>query len=157
MTVAYRPSVLVRLRMTFDPSYIAPPSENPEPGSSTEQPRAITQAPGTPAVITQRRTEAGLVQEVVLQPISASIERPPVREAGKFSLEFLYRDLPIDPRIFSSITADVYMGSVTAANSAAGLAGRYVVGTNPAVVPLVDENLAFVGIVDRVSMSHSDT
>ena len=157
MTVAYRPSVLVRLRMTFDPSYIAPPSENPEPVSSTEQPRAITQAPGTPAVITQRRTEAGLVQEVVLQPIGASIERPPVREAGKFSLEFLYRDLPIDPRIFSSITADVYMGSVSAANSAAGLAGRYVGGTNPAVVPLVDENLAFVGIVDKVSMSHSDT
>ena len=157
MTVAYRPSVLVRLRMTFDPSYIAPPSENPEPQSSTDSPRAITQAPGTPAVITQRRTEAGLVQEVVLQPISASIERPPVREAGKFSLEFLYRDLPIDPRIFSSITADVYMGSVSAANSAAGLAGRYVGGTNPAVVPLVDENLAFVGIVDKVSMSHSDT
>jgi len=157
MTVAYRPSVLVRLRMTFDPSYIAPPSDNPPPVSSTEQPRAITQAPGTPAVITQRRTEAGLVQEVVLQPISASIERPPVREAGKFSLEFLYRDLPIDPRIFSSITADVYMGSVSAANSAAGLAGRYVGGTNPAVVPLVDENLAFVGIVDKVSMSHSDT
>lgn len=157
MTVAYRPSVLVRLRMTFDPSYIAPPSDNPEPVFSTEQPRAITQAPGTPAVITQRRTEAGLVQEVVLQPISASIERPPVREAGKFSLEFLYRDLPIDPRIFSSITADVYMGSVSAASSAAGLAGRYVGGTNPAVVPLVDENLAFVGIVDKVSMSHSDT
>jgi len=157
MTVAYRPSVLVRLRMTFDPSYIAPPSSNPEPQSSTDSPRAITQAPGTPAVITQRRTEAGLVQEVVLQPISASIERPPVREAGKFSLEFLYRDLPIDPRIFSSITADVYMGSVSAANSAAGLAGRYVGGTNPAVVPLVDENLAFVGIVDKVSMSHSDT
>jgi len=157
MTVAYRPSVLVRLRMTFDPSYIAPPSENPDPVSSTEQPRAITQAPGTPAVITQRRTDAGLVQEVVLQPISASIERPPVREAGKFSLEFLYRDLPIDPRIFSSITADVYMGSVSASSSAAGLAGRYVNGTNPAVVPLVDENLAFVGIVDKVSMSHSDT
>jgi hypothetical protein len=143
--------------MTFDPSYIAPPGDNPAPVSSTEQPRAITQAPGTPAVITQRRTEAGLVQEVVLQPISASIERPPVREAGKFSLEFLYRDLPIDPRIFSSITADVYMGSVTAANSAAGLAGRYVGGSNPAVVSLVDENLAFVGIVDKVSMSHSDT
>lgn len=157
MTVAYRPSVLVRLRMTFDPSYIAPPSSNPEPQSSTDAPRAVTQAPGTPAVITQRRTEAGLVQEVVLQPISASIERPPVREAGKFSLEFLYRDLPIDPRIFSSITADVYMGSVSAANSAAGLAGRYVGGSNPAVVPLVDENLAFVGIVDKVSMSHSDT
>ena len=157
MTVAYRPSVLVRLRMTFDPAYIAPPSDNPEATSSTEAPRAIVQPPGTPAVITQRRTEAGLVQEVVLQPISASVELPPVRESGRFSLEFLYRDLPIDPRIFSSITADVYMGSVSAANSAAGLAGRYVGGTNPAVVPLVDENLAFVGIVDKVAMNHSDT
>lgn len=154
-TPVYRPSCLVRLRMTFDPAYIT--AENPEPTSSTEAPRAIVQQPGTPAIITQRNTAAGLVQEVVLQPLSASVELAQVRDTGRFSLEFLYRDLPIDPRIFSSITADIYMGSVAASDSAAGLQARYVGGRNPAVVPLVDENLALVGIVDKVAMNHSDT
>jgi len=154
-TPVYRPSCLVRLRMTFDSAYIT--TENPTATSSTELPRAIVQQPGTPAIITQRNTAAGLVQEVVLQPLTASVELAQVRETGRFSLEFLYRDLPIDPRIFSSITADIYMGSVSASDSAAGLQSRYVGGRNPALVPLTDENLTLVGIVDKVAMNHSDT
>ena len=154
-TPVYRPSCLVRLRMTFDSAYIT--AETPTATSSTELPRAIVQQPGTPAIITQRNTAAGLVQEVVLQPLTASVELAQVRETGRFSLEFLYRDLPIDPRIFSSITADIYMGSVSASDSAAGLQSRYVGGRNPALVPLTDENLTLVGIVDKVAMNHSDT
>lgn len=150
----YRPSCLVRLNARFDTAYLS--ATDPASTSSLEQPRAVTQAPSTsPSTLTGAQND-GLTEQIVARPISATVEVPSPREAGRFSLEFLYRDMPIDPRMFSAIACEVYLGSVSADSSAQGLAtpNGYSLSTNPAVVKMTDDNLAIVGIVDEVRVRH---
>ena len=148
----YRPSCLVRLDARFDTAYL--PATDPQGSTSLEAPRAVVQQAGNTSALTGAKND-GLTEQMVVRPISASVEVPSPREAGRFSLEFLYRDLPIDPRMFSSLTAKVYMGGVSADKSAQGIGGQgYSLGDNPALVALTDDNLVVLGIVDEVRVRH---
>jgi len=148
----YRPSCLVRLNARFDTAYL--PATDAPSSTSLEQPRAEVQQAGNTLALTGAKND-GLTEQMVVRPISASVEVPSPREAGRFSLEFLYRDFPVDPRMFSAIACEVYLGGVSADKSAQGIGGQgYGLANNPALVSLSDENLAVVGIVDEVRVRH---
>lgn len=148
----YRPSCLVRLNARFDTAYL--PATNPPGQTSLGAPRAEVQQAGNTSSLTGTNND-GLTEQIIVRPISASVEVPSPREAGRFSLEFLYRDFPVDPRMFSAIACEVYLGGVSADKSAQGIAGQgYALTNNPALVSLTDENLVVVGIVDEVTVRH---
>jgi len=148
----YRPSCLVKLNARFDTAYL--PATDPPGTTSLQQPRAVVQPAGNTSAITGAKND-GLTEQIVVRPISASVEVPSPREAGRFSLEFLYRDFPVDPRMFSAIACEVYLGGVSADKSAQGIGGQgYSLSDNPALVSLTDENLVVVGIVDEVRVRH---
>jgi hypothetical protein len=148
----YRPSCLVKLNARFDTAYL--PATDPPGTTSLQQPRAEVQQAGNTTALTGAKND-GLTEQIVVRPISASVEVPSPREAGRFSLEFLYRDFPVDPRMFSAIACEVYLGGVSADKSAQGIGGQgYGLGNNPALVSLTDENLVVVGIVDEVRVRH---
>ena len=148
----YRPSCLVRLNARFDTAYL--PATDPPGSSSLQQPRAVVQQAGNSSALTGAKND-GLTEQMVVRPISASVEVPSPREAGRFSLEFLYRDFPIDPRMFKAIGCEVYLSGVSADKSAQGIGGQgYSLTNNPALVSLTDDNLAVVGIVDEVRVRH---
>jgi hypothetical protein len=148
----YRPSCLVKLNARFDTAYL--PATDPPGTTSLQQPRAEVQQAGNTTALTGAKND-GLTEQIVVRPISASVEVPSPREAGRFSLEFLYRDFPVDPRMFSAIACEVYLGGVSADKSAQGIGGQgYSLGNNPALVSLTDENLVVMGIVDEVRVRH---
>jgi hypothetical protein len=148
----YRPSCLVKLNARFDTAYL--PATDPPGTTSLQQPRAEVQQAGNTTALTGAKND-GLTEQIVVRPISASVEVPSPREAGRFSLEFLYRDFPVDPRMFSAIACEVYLGGVSADKSAQGIGGQgYSLGNSPALVSLTDENLVVVGIVDEVRVRH---
>lgn len=57
-------------------------------------------------------------------PIKGSFSLPGVRQAGRFDLEFDYRDLPIDCRVARAVGVEIHIGTVSDDDYAAGMAGR---------------------------------
>lgn len=58
------------------------------------------------------------------QPILASVTMPSPRQAATFSMEFDFRDLPIDPRLVRAVGVEVHLGTVSDDDYAAGMSGR---------------------------------
>ena len=57
-------------------------------------------------------------------PISATWELPGLRQAGRFSLQFDFRDAPIDPRVVRGIGVQIHAGTVSAEDYGRGIAGK---------------------------------
>jgi hypothetical protein len=147
----YRPSCVAVLGMRFDTAYTR--ASDPTPTSSLDGP--------VPAGVSPLNTEALFVQEdaqaqtrkVVVNVLSATVELPTPREAARFALSFNWQDLPIDPRLFTAMRADIYLGTRSAEQVARALRGDYT-GDYPAVVPLTSNNRLLLGLVDTVSVEH---
>lgn len=93
---------------------------------------------------------------VALVPRMASTELSSYRQAGKFSLSFSWRDLPIDPRAIRAIGVELYVGTVTANDFARGHKGEKDNGRLASQVLLTPENLVLVGVVDNHSVAHTN-
>ena len=124
----YYPSVMANIRMTFDTSLkiIAPPP----PKSVEDAVSRIAKALSLPSLPSIPETEALIVSTGSALnasfvsgrvPKSATISLPGHRPAGTFSLTFDYSDLPIDPRTVKGAAVDIFLGTVTATNFAAGM------------------------------------
>lgn len=96
-------------------------------------------------------------------PKSATIELPGYRPAGKFTLTFDFRDLPIDPRIIRQAAIEIHLGTVSHENFAEGM-------RNPGTRPLpsilqtkdskgqTDETtLILCGLADTWNATHSSS
>jgi hypothetical protein len=88
-------------------------------GGEEETPPQVT---GTPQEQEQSADQLTHVLAGIV-PRSASVDRNGVREADTLSADFKYADLPLDPRTIRSCAVECYMGSVSAEDFAAGLAG----------------------------------
>lgn len=60
---------------------------------------------------------------IALQPKTASLGLNGIRTADTLSLELKYEDIPIDPRTIQSCSAELFLGTVTAEDFAAGIQG----------------------------------
>jgi hypothetical protein len=121
MADLWYPSTVVNIRLRFDETFKV--SETPEPGvqggDETDQVDP-TAKPVLRPLITQTGTDnLSFVMNRV--PKSAQVELPGYRQAGKFSLEFDWRELPIDPRLIRSAAVEIFMGAVSASDFASGM------------------------------------
>lgn len=96
-------------------------------------------------------------------PLKARVELAGYRQAGKFSLTFDYRDLPIDPRLVRSIGVRIYMDTVSAKDFADGIAlnipererqSQMLSVKRASFITPTAENLVMAGVVDNWSVAH---
>lgn len=169
------PSCVVNLRLRFDEAFrvIDVPAPGPQGGDPAAfQVPAITAARGLGGdhsafrgslrpLITQTGTDnLSFVMDRV--PKSASVELPGYRQAGKFSLELDWRELPIDPRLVRSCGVEIYLGTVSPEDFASGMLTvdstgrrRSIMRTSGADGSPRDDLMALAGIVDTWSTTQS--
>lgn len=164
---AYYPSCMVNLRIRFDENLTV----NPQifPSASVDEtlaaPVGAVRSQGGPKLISYSTpTEASQVAGRI--PISAHVELPAYRQAGKFRLTFDYNDLPIDPRIVRSLGVTIYLDTVNGTDFADALGRPPQPGVNGAMMrpssklsilqPTL-ENCALQGLADNWHVVHTAT
>ena len=102
-------------------------------------------------------------------PLRASLSINGIRSASTLSLEIPFSDLPVEPRMVRGVAVDFYLGTVTASDFAAGLAGQTRVSADGNTEPLnlipteykdglqrQRTNLRFSGWVDEWEVSWTE-
>jgi len=180
----FYPSCVVNFRLRFDEAFKVD-EPIPEPGPQDGDPAATSRSQ-QPVVggkqvrgITHGRRVVKVPRPLITQqgdsnmsfisnrvPISAQVELPGYRQAGKFSLELDWRELPIDPRLVRSAAVEVYMGTVSPENFSAGMAGVEQDGSRRSVLKTTsagmrgtprDDLMVIAGVVDTWFVSHGET
>ncbi len=119
------PGCLVNLRLRFDELLTTARMATPEERATLAA--EFNVPPATVEPFVKRIPVLGEDSETVLLnivPLSASVEIPTPRKAGKFSITLDFRDLPIDPRVARAVGVTVMMGVVPASEAAAGYVGN---------------------------------
>ena len=156
--VGFYPSMAVNLRLRLDSTYN---SAGKDPAGVEIDTLATTptqgggQAPLRPAML--GGTADKLSRLLTIVPKAASIELAGYRQAGKWNLTLLYKDLPLDPRMIRAIGVEIYAGAVSAANFQTGLfeqvkpgqPRKSVVDTAAKNGLLNPDNLVLVGVADE--------
>lgn len=165
----YRPSVVVNFKLRFDDRLTLSPSPTPE--TLDERLRAPANqaalAKPEPLISTPVGIPPGADTRfswvMARVPESCSVEKPGYRQAGKFSIELDFRDLPIDPRTVRAAAVEIHIGSVSADNFAKGIRGRDPQGRLLSVLQTRDESgqpnehtLRMVGTVDQWEVTHGE-
>lgn len=89
-------------------------------------------------------------------PLKGDVQLPGYRQAGQFSFDFNFVDLPIDPRTVRSCALDIYMGTVEASRFAQGMRSPEPDGSLASIIGKTPESLLLTGIVDDWSVEHGE-
>lgn len=155
--------MVVDVRLKFDEALHLQPAVTPQTvQQAVERPPAAGGLPAGAPLLT-RRGEQNVSYIFGRIPKSASVELPGYRQAGQFSCEFDFRDLPIDPRTVRAASVEIHLGAVADADFAAGMvetpAGRSrrsVLRTRDGDGPNLS-TLRLVGLVDEWGVNHDET
>jgi hypothetical protein len=161
----YFPSCVVRLIIRLEESFQPESSTMPDPASVDNAVWAPTTQALLPSANTLPNFMTGARDALTFQvdrvPKVASIELPGYRIAGKFSMTFDYRDLPLDPRQIRAIGVQIHLGAVTGKNFAAGITAPLALGGRSSVLQIQDvggqpdpATLLQVGTVDDLCYKH---
>lgn len=164
----YYPSCVVNLRLRFDEALVFNAKGAAAFSYTSEEVLKFALTGDEPTDIPlflQKGRDDGATFVNGRIPTKASVELPAYREAGKFSLTFDYRDLPIDPRMVRSCGVEIYLDAVPPENFGQGVTAhtpsqgeRVSMLTKRArasqLLQSVD-NLALVGTVDSWQVEHS--
>lgn len=100
-------------------------------------------------------TQDGRTLGIDLIPISASVMRNGLMEAGEATIVFDFRTAPIDPRVLRSVFLDLVIGTVSAEDFELGVLGGEIDGDPLSLVSRIDgqetrvgSTTRFVGFVD---------
>jgi hypothetical protein len=162
MSGAYRPSCVVNLRLVFDESLHVRTLGPPLPTTGVPD---VAVGP-VPLIAPQHDAAGHPTASFILGrvPIKANIELPGYRQAGQFSFDLPFRDLPIDPRTVRAAAVDVHLGAISDDDFAEGMVGPAVDGWRPSILrtrtadnePNPD-TLLMVGTVDEWNVQHDDS
>jgi hypothetical protein len=129
------------------------------PGDTIEDITAPTDTISTPVLLPKGDAFTQIMARI---PIKGSFELPGLRDAGKFNLEFDFRDVPIDPRVLRTVVVDIHLGAVSDENFAAGMGGA--VDANEQRLSILRQKRSevitnvgtqlLVGIADRMHVRH---
>ena len=162
MTVFY-PSCTVNLRVRFDEALQLVDVPPPVPQDGEVDAITGAQGPVLRPLITERGANV-FTQIMNRVPRSASVELPGYRQAGTFSLEFDWRELPIDPRLMRAIGVEIYLGTVAPAEFSRGMAGTGPDGSRMSVLKTTldggspnERLMVLAGTVDDWSVQHDDS
>ncbi len=157
----YYPSLVANLQIRFD--------EGLEliPGATTPEELAASPTPGAEP-IRPKVIEPGsdnLSKLVGIVPKSASVELPGYRQAGNFSLEMAFRDLPLDPRVIRAIAVAIHLDAVPAGDFADGMTRVQLFGDSrfesnerrPSIIETNEENILLAGLADTIKVEHSSS
>lgn len=163
MPVFY-PSCVAHIQVKFDETLHV----NPDPPVPTtlsnqlEGQAELTTQQLQPLVIQPGEQNVSFIMNRV--PRAAHVENPGYRQAGQFSIEMDYRELPIDPRTVQAATIEIHIGAVNALDFATGVTTVESNGTRRSVLRTRDSagnpnqsTMAIIGIVDEWTVSHSST
>jgi len=154
-----------------DPTAVAVPASGPPTDTGTRARRQPVVSIGEAYKETQPGDFAPNTRPLVTQagasnlsvvanriPKSASVELPGYRQAGKFSLEFDWRELPIDPRLIRSAGVEIFMGSVSPSNFGRGMTKVNADGSRSSILSeMPDDLMVLAGIADSWYTSHTDS
>lgn len=159
----YRPAWALNIMLKIDES--ATVQTEPladEFGAQLEVAEATPRSIGTGGLEPLALRKGQFARVLGVRPRAATVESPATRTAGKFKLSFAYADLPIDPRLIRSASVEIYLGSVSDADFAAGISGarddrgRRLSQVQSAGGLTLDDNLIMVGLVDSWSQENGD-
>ena len=169
----FYPSLAANLRLRFDEVYhtgalgIPPLAVSIDDCVKAKLPAGSKTPPKSPQGTTQASIMAGngnaLSRVVGVVPTHAMVELPGYRQAGKWTMTLLFRDMPLDPRMIRAIGVEIYIGTVSAANFAAGattLGGKPGVRLS-SIIPTLNakggmaRDLALVGVADEIDVDMS--
>lgn len=162
MSGLWYPSCVVNFRLRFDEAFKV--EETPEPGPQGGDPTAQAAAKHVPSLrplITQTgSSNMSFVTNRV--PKTCAVELPGYRQAGKFTIEIDWRELPIDPRLIRAAGVEIFFGAVDPSDFASGMTmveadgrRRSIVNTQtPEGMPR-DDIMVLAGVADSWYTSHS--
>ncbi len=129
------------------------------PGDAIEDITAPTDTISTPVLLPKGDPFTQIMARI---PTKGAFELPGLRHAGKFNLEFDFRDVPIDPRVLRTVVVDIHLGAVSDENFAAGMGGA--VDANDQRLSILRQKRSevitnvgtqlLVGIADRMHVRH---
>ena len=159
------PSVVVHLTFKFDESLhiqnTAAPQSNDDAVQTPLQTTPATAVQSPQPLITQHGEQnSTFIYGRV--PSKCTIEKAGYRQAGKFSCEFQFKDIPLDPRTVSGCSVEIHAGAVPADRFAAGMrnanaAPRASVITGRVNGKIDYSTLVMTGIVDKWHVNHTST
>lgn len=166
----FYPSLVVNLRLLFDPNLqvidgqlAAVPAPTPQAGSTSTTAASGVSATVRPLVMQLGNTNFSKIVNRV--PRTASVELPAYRTAGKFTLEFDWREIPVDPRLVISSAVEIYAGTVSPTDFATGMVSgatdgsrlrRSVLSTQNTDGTPRDDLLILVGVTDNWSITRGE-
>lgn len=157
------PSIVVNLRIRFDEAFqIVEKVPVPQPLEGSVVPYTAVSQPVARPLFTQ--TGDGVLTHIVNRvPRSADIDIPSVTKAGRFSLKFDYRELPIDPRAISAVGVEIFQGAVSPEDFATGMIETRPDGRRVSILNVwnsqneINEDLLLLaGTVDNWRMTHTE-
>ncbi len=96
-------------------------------------------------------------------PKTASVDLSGYRQAGKWALDFDYRNFPIDPRLCRAVLVEIHLGCVQAQDFSDGMARTKPTGGRKSVLEtrnvsgaMREETLAIMGLADTIHSAWSD-
>ena len=167
MSGAAYASMVVNFRIRFDETlHVVGPTDLPAP----QRPGHVVDLTTSTAVVAAGLAPSlvggkadPLSQIVGIVPLRASVDLPGYRQAGRFSIDVLYRDFPIEPDLVRAIAVEIHLGTVSAAdwargNTAQQSAGAVIgFGQSPRASRVVSDdsdegrrNTVLFGLVDKL-------
>lgn len=143
----YYPTVATRLTIRFDEALLT--GKTPAPTTVEEE------AASSDSVAALVGAGDRLSHTLTIVPKTANIEIPSIRQSPKFSMNYAFRDLPIDPRAVRSASVEIYIGAVSSDNFARGMLGQLEGGRLASQLIVKPENLMLVGTVDNITTEHT--
>lgn len=170
---AWYGSCVVNLRLRFDEAFQI--VDMPQPGPQGGDPAAASVPAATLGRTGHQTGFVGSTRPLITQtgkdnlsfvmdrvPKTAQVECPGYRQAGKFSLEFDWRELPIDPRLVRSAGVEVYFGSVSPEDFDAGMTRVEPDGSRRSIIRTTnpdgttrDDLMPLAGVADTWMVSHT--
>jgi len=153
----YYPAMAVNLVMRFDESLLTGALLKPDSAESLAKAKTSFLGAGTsakPSALDGTKDRLSHILSII--PKQGSLELPGYRQAGKFSLSFAWRDLPIDPRAIRALGVEIYIGTVSALNFARGMRGEKDNGQLASYIVQNAQNLMLAGIADNHTVTFND-
>lgn len=178
--VAFYPSCVVNLRLRFDEAFSSvsvdavsvddlagadqavpflPPTGADLPPIPMLLPPTVSRQLVAPELLGGAKDDLSHVMGIV--PRTGTFELAGYRQAHRFSLGFLFRDIPLDPRVVRAIGVEVHLGTVPADEFGQGIASaddprKSVLRTRDAGGGVSQGTQLLVGTADTISTEFSD-
>lgn len=156
------PSCVVNFRLRFDEAFqvVELPDAGPQDGDPNAKAAAV-QAPQLRPLITQTGKD-NLSHVLNRVPKSCQVELPGYRQAGKFSIELDWRELPIDPRLIRAAAVEVFFGAVNPNDFSTGMTRVEESGRRRSILNVTndqglprDDLMVLAGVADSWFTSHT--